>query len=90
MPTEYIVQPGDNLTKIARAHGLRSWRQIYFHTANAEFRRQHPDASLIRPGDRVMIPQQSESVPEPYPCQTTRKPPFAAAATSVDIVPEVV
>ena len=64
MPTEYIVQSGDNLTKIACAHGLRSWRQIYFHPDNVEFRRQRPDPSLIRPGDRLMIPEQSELVTE--------------------------
>jgi hypothetical protein len=65
MATEYVVQHGDTLTKIATTHGLRSWRTIYFHPDNAEFRRQHPDPSLIRPGDRVMVPDQSESVREP-------------------------
>jgi hypothetical protein len=80
MPTEYIVQSGDNLTKIARAHELRSWRQIYFHPDNVEFRRQRPDPSLIRLGDRLMIPEPSESVPEPEPIPRFLRLPWNFAA----------
>jgi hypothetical protein len=57
MPTPYIVRRGDYLSKIARKHGFRSWREIYYHPANAAFRTLRPNPNLIYPGDVVQIPE---------------------------------
>ncbi len=59
MTTPYTVQRGDNLSKIARAHRLSNWRDIYDHAENADFRRRRPNPNLIHPGDVVMIPDPS-------------------------------
>ena len=56
MPTPYTVQKGDNLSKIARRNGLRSWKTIYYHPDNEGFRRLRPNPNLIYPGDVVQIP----------------------------------
>ena len=53
---EYIVQKGDNLSKIARKFKLKSWKSIYYYEKNREFREKRPDPNLIRPGDRLIIP----------------------------------
>jgi hypothetical protein len=55
----YTVRAGDNLSKIARAHGISgasSWRVIYFHPKNSEFRRRRTDPNHIRPGDVIYVP----------------------------------
>ncbi len=52
----YTVVQGDCLSKIARRHGLASWRTIYDHENNAEFRELRPDPNTIFPGDVVFVP----------------------------------
>ena len=56
MSFPYIVVRGDNLSSIARRHGLGSWMDIYFHPDNGEFRLKRRNPNLIFPGDVVMIP----------------------------------
>jgi hypothetical protein len=56
MPTQYIVQPGDTLSKIAASFGLQSWRDVYFDPSNATFRRMRPNPDRIFPNDVLMIP----------------------------------
>ena len=59
----YNVLPGDNLSKIAKAHGLSNWRELYFHPANASFRQLRSDPNLIYPGDKIMVPDREEHPP---------------------------
>ena len=65
MSTAYTVQRGDNLSIIARRHGLRSWRDIYFHPENEAFRRLRPNPNLIYAGDVVLIPDVGTGSPTP-------------------------
>ena len=48
---EYVVESGDNLTKIGRKYGV-SWKQIYEANKNVI---KNPD--LIQPGWKLKIPQ---------------------------------
>lgn len=52
----YIVKKGDNLTHIARRFGIKSWRALYNHPRNADFRRKRPNPNLIYPGDLLYVP----------------------------------
>lgn len=56
MPIEHIVRQGDCLSKLARRYGLPSWRTIYEHPNNADFRRLRSDPNIVYPGDVVFIP----------------------------------
>ena len=56
MATLHIVQQGENLFSIAREHKVPNWRDIYFHEANAEFRKKRPNPNIICPGDEIQIP----------------------------------
>lgn len=58
----YIVKPGDNLTVIARRFGLASWRELYNHPRNADFKRKRPNPNLIHPGDKLYVPGDDGSV----------------------------
>ncbi|RLT96862.1 peptidoglycan-binding protein [Ketobacter sp.] len=63
MPTTHIVQQGENLFTIARQHKIANWRDIYFHDANAAFRKKRPNPNIICAGDEIQIPQtESKSV----------------------------
>jgi LysM repeat protein len=44
----YLVQPGDNLTRIAAAHGLTL-------TTLEQMNRQIPDYNMIHPGDKIRV-----------------------------------
>lgn len=65
MSTPYTVQSGDWLQKIAEQHGFESWRDLYYHEDNAEFRRLRPDPDKIYPGDVVMIPDRTPGTTPP-------------------------
>ena len=52
----YTVERGDTLRQIAHRHGLSSWRCIYYHPANAQFRRFRPDPYQLQPGDQLLLP----------------------------------
>jgi hypothetical protein len=65
MSTAYTVQKGDNLSLIAKRHGLKSWQEIYNDAENAEFRRKRPNPNLIFPGDVVIIPGGPSPAPGP-------------------------
>lgn len=56
---KYVVRKGDNLTKIAKAHGFagKDWKKIYDHPKNAAFRKQRPDPDRIEPKDVIFIPE---------------------------------
>jgi len=52
----YIVKPGDSLGAIAKRVGVASWRELYNHPRNAEFKRKRPNPNVIHPGDKLYVP----------------------------------
>ena len=62
-PRIYVVQPGDTLTSIARAHGFPAWRLV---EANPDI-----DTSALHPGQEVIIP--SIDILFPYPLITKKR-----------------
>lgn len=52
----YTVRAGDTLVKIARAHGVATWQEIYRHPDNAAFRAKRPNPDRIFPGDVLRVP----------------------------------
>jgi putative peptidoglycan binding protein len=52
----HTVEQGECLSSLAAQHRLPSWRKIYDHPENADFRRLRHNPNLIHPGDRVYIP----------------------------------
>ena len=71
MSKPYTVQPGDNLTTIARRFRLSSWQQLYNSPDNAGFRAKRPNPNLIFPGDIIMVPDGSPPAP---PARTPTPP----------------
>jgi Putative peptidoglycan binding domain len=53
---EYIIQQGDCLSSIAKAHGFDKWQTIYNHPSNADFKAAHPNPNIIFPGETLNIP----------------------------------
>ncbi|MEM1142296.1 MAG: LysM domain-containing protein [Pseudomonadota bacterium] len=87
----YTVVRGDNLSRIARAFGLSSWRDLYHDPANAQFRALRPNPNLIFPGDRLQIPDREMSAitPQRRQAAATRSRALAAdpsvsASTAID------
>lgn len=56
MPRTYVVQQGDCLAKIARQFGFADYRALYDHPDNAELKKKRPNPNVLRPGDRVQVP----------------------------------
>ncbi len=54
--TQYIVKRGDNLSRIARAHGLKGWKKLWDDPKNEPLRKKRKDPNILRPGDIVMVP----------------------------------
>jgi len=52
----HIVKKGENLDRIARSYGLKSFKTIYADPVNAKFRKTRPKPDLIQPGDKIIIP----------------------------------
>lgn len=77
MPGQHIVKRGENLSIIARNHGLSSWRRIYEAPENAEFRKKRPNPNLIQPGDELVIP---DKVPGRAPLEPTGRHTFKLTA----------
>jgi hypothetical protein len=65
MPTTYTVKRGDNLSKIAKSFGYKSWHDIYFDKSNGDFRRLRPDPNLIYPGDTLVLPGKADAPAAP-------------------------
>jgi len=52
----YIIKPDDSPSKIAKRFGLASWKTIWNHGKNKEFRKErNNNQQLIYPGERVWI-----------------------------------
>jgi len=56
MPETYKVKQGDCLSSIASRYGFKSYRSIYDHPQNADFKKRRPNPNLIYPGDELYIP----------------------------------
>lgn len=56
MSIPHTVRAGETLSSIARRYNIASWREIYWHDVNKDFRRKRPNENLIFPGDVVIIP----------------------------------
>ncbi len=65
-PATHSIKPNENLTSIAKAHGIAGWQALYFATCNKNFRFRHPNPDRIPVGGKIMIPidpaQQREAI----------------------------
>ncbi len=53
--TSYIVKSGDNLSRIARRFGLKTWQEVYEDPENTAFKSRRRNPNLIYPGDEIRI-----------------------------------
>jgi N-acetylmuramoyl-L-alanine amidase len=53
---EHEVQQGECLATIARQHGVTDWQWLWDHPDNATLREQRQSPHVLKPGDRVQIP----------------------------------
>jgi N-acetylmuramoyl-L-alanine amidase len=53
----HIVEQGECLSSIAKKYGFASWRTIYDHPTNADFKQRRPNPDVIYPGDEIHIPE---------------------------------
>ena len=59
-PAEYVVKPGDNLTKIAKANGIANWQDIY--NLNKDIIK---NPNLIYPNQKLKMPAKPAAAPAP-------------------------
>lgn len=59
MPTTYVVRQGDCWSKIARQFGFPDYKLLYDDPANAELKAKRPNPNVLRPGDRIQIPDRT-------------------------------
>ena len=52
----YVVKPGDCLSKIAAAFGF-DWQTLWNLPENAELKRQRKDPNVLYPGDQLFVPE---------------------------------
>lgn len=69
MTVKHVVKQGEYLSLIAARHGFKTWKTIYNHPLNAEFKRKRPNPNVIHPGDEIVIPAFRL---EPMSCETGR------------------
>jgi N-acetylmuramoyl-L-alanine amidase len=69
----YVVQEGDCLSSLAKQARLASWKKIYYHPDNADFRTLRPDPNVILPGDQIFIPDPEIS---DSPAATEKRHPY--------------
>lgn len=55
----HTVKQGDCLASIAKQYGFNSWRTIYDHAQNADFKQKRPNPNIISAGDQIFIPDKS-------------------------------
>lgn len=65
-----LTQPGDTMVSIAHANGYRSWKGIYGHPENASLRESCPDPAVLRPGEKVFLPDKGTAE---WVCATGRR-----------------
>jgi N-acetylmuramoyl-L-alanine amidase len=71
------VAQGQTVSSIADQNGFRSYKTIYEHPENAEFRRLRQNPDLIFPGDRIYIP---EITPKQVDAATGKRHRFVVAS----------
>jgi hypothetical protein len=57
MGRTHVVQQGECLTSIAALYGFEDPDAIYQSADNADLRKLRPDPNVIRPGDKIVIPE---------------------------------
>jgi len=55
------VQQGECLSTIAIRYGTGGWQALYDHPNNADLRKTRPNPNILLPGDKVFVPEKSES-----------------------------
>ena len=56
MATDYTVQQGDYLAKIAKDFGFSDYRTIWNHPDNSELKSKRKNPNILYPGDKLVIP----------------------------------
>lgn len=64
MPKIHTVAQGECLSGIAAAYYFHSWKTIYNHPENAEFKKLRPNPNVIFPGDKIFIPTRDSKIEE--------------------------
>ncbi|NUQ76060.1 MAG: N-acetylmuramoyl-L-alanine amidase [Polyangiaceae bacterium] len=64
MATVHKVKSGESLSVIAQQYGFRSWKAIYDHPSNSDFRKRRPNPNLIMAGDEISIPEKTSKAVE--------------------------
>jgi hypothetical protein len=62
MPIVHVVAQGECMSSLATRHGFRSYRTIHEDEANAALHDARPNANVLFPGDRVVIPDKGGKV----------------------------
>ena len=60
MSSNYTVQQGDYLSKIAKEHGFADYLVIWNHSENAALKKERENPNVLYPGDRLFIPDKEE------------------------------
>lgn len=61
-PIIYTVLRNDNLEKIAKQHGYKSWAVLYYSDLNRSLRMKRVNPSAIFPGDKIILPPKTSDV----------------------------
>jgi N-acetylmuramoyl-L-alanine amidase len=56
----YVVKPGDYLSKIAKEYGFADWKTLWNHPQNAELKKKRQNPNVLYPGDKLVIPEKKE------------------------------
>jgi hypothetical protein len=78
----HVVRQGECLSTIAARHGFDSWRPLYDHPQNRDFRKKRPNPDVIMAGDRVFIPDPRERIAE---CRTQSSHKFRRKAVKTSL-----
>lgn len=57
MAHTHVVVQGDCFSKIAMQYGFTDYKTLYDHPDNAELKQKRPNPNVLRPGDRIKIPE---------------------------------
>lgn len=60
----WLTKNGDCMASIAKQHGFHDADTIYQHPANSELKNQRTNLHLLRPGDKVCIPDKKTKTVE--------------------------
>ena len=75
MATDYFVQQGDYLSKIAKEFGFSDYRTIWNHPDNSELKSKRKNPNVLYPGDKLVIPDRT---PREEDCAVDKKHTFIA------------